>query len=83
MTRQALKVPAETLRQRRFEYLSLDELLRRPVRLTLARLSSINGQAEVPVGGAFAPTKILDEMRRPVSKRDAFVTKLPRALEVQ
>jgi hypothetical protein len=25
----------------------------------------------------------LDEMRRPVSKRDAFVTKLPRALEVQ
>jgi hypothetical protein len=29
------------------------------VRLTLARLSSINGQAEVPVGGAFAPTEIL------------------------
>ena len=25
----------------------------------------------------------LDEMRRPVSKRDAFVTKLPSALEVQ
>jgi hypothetical protein len=25
----------------------------------------------------------LDEMRRPVSKRDAFVTKLPGALEVQ
>ena len=25
----------------------------------------------------------LDEMRRPISKRDAFVTKLPSALEVQ
>jgi hypothetical protein len=27
--------------------------------------------------------RIIDEMRRPVSKRDAFVMKLPSALEVQ